>query len=82
MTVNEAVATAKVDALIARIQREDPRVIDRDLAFRLCVLRRWVMRAGGEDVEFRAPGPGGDEVGWMLSNRGQVVALEEAGRVG
>lgn len=65
-----------VDLLVKRIL-DDPRerCTDRDLAFRLVVLRRWVARAGGADIEFTSD-RGGQSLGWMLTRRGHQVLGE------
>lgn len=74
-TINQAVAVAKRDALIDRLMREDPRVKTRDEAFLLGVYRdKWFTLAGGRDVEFRTS----DGHGWMLTQRGNTRALEDA----
>lgn len=73
MSVNEAVAVAKLGALIDRvITNPSEHCTDLSIAFRLCVLRRWITRAGGNDVEFRR-----DDVGWMFTRRGEQVAREQ-----
>ena len=81
MTVNQAVSTAKLDALVDRVIRDERHPIDRDLAFRLVALRRWVMRVGadGPNVQFTTD-LGGRPAGWMLTARGEQVAREEAER--
>lgn len=73
MTVTEARSRAGAVILVDRVLN-DPgeKCSDRDLAFRLCILRRWITRAGGADVEFTTE----DGRGWMLTRRGNVVADE------
>ena len=68
-----------VDLLIDRILRNPmEKCTDRDLAFRLVALRRWVMRVGAEspEAEFHTE-RGGERLGWMLTRRGRQVAEEE-----
>ncbi|HTE63665.1 MAG TPA: hypothetical protein VK631_25130 [Solirubrobacteraceae bacterium] len=81
MTLSEAINAAKRDVLVDRVIRDERHPIDRDLAFRLVALRRWVMRvgAGGPLAQFHAD-LGGRPAGWMLTARGEQVAREEAER--
>jgi hypothetical protein len=72
MMPGEAIGAVKRDALINRIMREDPRC-DREVAFRMCVLRRWFMRTGPGDYEFRTE----DGKYWAFTRRGNVVAGDE-----
>lgn len=79
MTVTEAAATARLDALITRIQRETDDDITRDDAFALCVGRRWLRRVGadGPEAEYHTLSQG-RRLGWQITSRGHVVAREEA----
>ena len=78
MSVTEAAARARVDALIARAMLEDDHVTDPDVAFGWIVARGWVRRVGAEGPLAQFHSVRGDErLGWMLSQRGNVVAEEE-----
>lgn len=71
MSVTEAAARARVDALIDRIMTEEPRITDRGDAFMHARGRRWITGAGPETVEFERDG-----IRYMLTGRGNQVAEE------
>jgi hypothetical protein len=76
VSVTEAATRARVDALIDRIvTNPGEKLSDRDLAFRLCVLRRWVVRVGadGAEAEFHTVRDG-QRLGWKITRRGHQVA--------
>ena len=77
--MTKVVEPQPVDLLIDRIlNNPSEKVTDPDLAFHLCVLRRWVQRVGvdGPLVEFTTV-LDGVKVGWALTRRGRAVADEE-----
>lgn len=78
MTVTQAAARARVDAMIDRIVgNPGEKVTDRDLAFRLCVLRRWVIRVGADGPEADVhTESAGRRLGWKITRRGNQVAAE------
>lgn len=63
-----------IDLLVDRILRNpSEHCDDRDIAFRLTILRRWVMRTGPALAEFHTD----DGRHYALTRRGNAVALEE-----
>lgn len=82
MTVTEAAISARIDALVSRvINNPDERCTDRDIAFHVIVLRRWVRRVGlNGPLEQFTTQRGDQTLAWEITRRGEQVAREELER--